>query len=283
MTKRVLVLRLAGPLQAWSSTSRFNRRETDLWPTKSGVLGLLAAAQGWRRTDSIEPLLGLRLGVRMDQPGTLLRDYHTVSSLHGEPLPSASVTVKGVQARTSPKKLTHVTERFYLQDACFIAAVEGQSTFIENLADAVSHPGFPLFLGRRSCVPGRPPLFRDGDQPTWEGDIETVLRRVPWQGQPVRLDRPPWTTVPDCLPVSYDMPDGSSAVPASGRIDELADVPVSFAPQRRGMTTRQVVTDWVSPPGLGETGADGVTGPPGDDRGGPRADQRLFNDFELLE
>ena len=102
MTTRVLALRLAGPLKAWSSTSRFNRRETDLWPTKSGVLGLLAAAQGLRRGDIIEKLLNLNLGVRVDQPGTLLRDYHTVSSLTGEPLLSSTATAKGAQKVTSP-------------------------------------------------------------------------------------------------------------------------------------------------------------------------------------
>ena len=66
-----LLLRLAGPLQSWGDSSRFTRRETRAEPTKSGVLGLLAAAQGRRRTDPILDLAALRFGVRIDQPGRL--------------------------------------------------------------------------------------------------------------------------------------------------------------------------------------------------------------------
>jgi hypothetical protein len=48
-------------------------------PTKSGVVGLLAAARGLARTDPLSELTDLRLGVRVDVPGVPLRDYHTVS------------------------------------------------------------------------------------------------------------------------------------------------------------------------------------------------------------
>lgn len=44
-----LLLRLAAPLQSWGSDSKFETRKTDREPTKSGVVGLLAAALGLRR------------------------------------------------------------------------------------------------------------------------------------------------------------------------------------------------------------------------------------------
>lgn len=68
----VLLLRLAGPMQAWGVRSRFTVRSTELAPTKSGVIGMLAAAVGRRRTDPIEDLIKLRFGVRKDQPGPVL-------------------------------------------------------------------------------------------------------------------------------------------------------------------------------------------------------------------
>ena len=77
----VLLLRLAGPLQSWGDSSRFTTRATRREPTKSGVIGLLAAAQGRRRTDSIEDLLTLRFGVRTDQPGSVVRDFQTAMDL----------------------------------------------------------------------------------------------------------------------------------------------------------------------------------------------------------
>jgi len=41
-----LLLRLAAPLQAWGADSKFETRKTAREPTKSGVIGLLAAALG---------------------------------------------------------------------------------------------------------------------------------------------------------------------------------------------------------------------------------------------
>ncbi|MFE4512949.1 type I-E CRISPR-associated protein Cas5/CasD [Kitasatospora sp. NPDC056783] len=74
----VLLARLAGPLQAWGLVSRFDRRDTHLRPTKSGFLGLLAAAAGYSRDESLHPLDELRFAVRADRPGIPVRDYHTV-------------------------------------------------------------------------------------------------------------------------------------------------------------------------------------------------------------
>lgn len=152
-----LVLRLAAPLQAWGSASRFTRRATEAAPTKSGVIGLLAAADGRRRTDSIEDLVGLRFGVRIDQPGRLVRDFQTARSLDG--------------TSTMP-----LSTRFYLGDAVFVAAVEGGDRLVGHLRDALRHPHFPLFLGRRSCPPARPVLIEVS-----KNDLETTLRDVPWQ------------------------------------------------------------------------------------------------------
>ena len=79
----VLLLRLAGPLQSWGTSSRFVRRNTDRVPSKSGIIGLLAAAQGRRRIDPIEDPLHLRIGVRVDQPGHLERDFQTARTRDG--------------------------------------------------------------------------------------------------------------------------------------------------------------------------------------------------------
>ena len=77
-----LLLRLAAPLQSWGSDSKFETRKTDREPTKSGVVGLLAAALGLRRddTEGLARLNGLRFAVRADQEGSLLVDFHTAKS-----------------------------------------------------------------------------------------------------------------------------------------------------------------------------------------------------------
>ena len=74
-----LLLRLAGPMQSWGTQSRFEERDTDADPSKSGVLGLVGAAMGVARDDmgAIARLAGLTMAVRVDREGTVLRDYHT--------------------------------------------------------------------------------------------------------------------------------------------------------------------------------------------------------------
>ncbi|KPM50395.1 CRISPR-associated protein Cas5 [Frankia sp. R43] len=243
---RCLVLRLAGPVQSWGGTSVFNRRDTQTEPTKSGLVGLLAAAQGLRRTDPIETLLTLTFGVRTDQPGTLLRDYHTLSDYRGRPLPSAAVTAKGLQKPTSPAKHTHVTERFYLQDAVFIAAVSGPEPVLDTLVAALRAPAFPLALGRRSCPPTQPLLLTPtgrGDTALWDGNPAAVLENtVPWQASDAQRERlaaarPRPRTID--LPVTVDDPNG----------DEIRrDVPTSFDPRDRGFTTRRVRQTWARLP-----------------------------------
>ncbi|MFJ2110333.1 type I-E CRISPR-associated protein Cas5/CasD [Streptomyces sp. NPDC087850] len=242
----VLLLRLAGPLQSWGLRSAFNRRETNPEPTKSGVIGLLAAASGLAREDGLDELLPLRLGIRVDQPGTLLRDYHTVSDYRGRPLPQAGVNAKGIQKPTSPAKNTHVTIRYYLQDAVFLAAVAGPRPLLTTLDLAVRAPAFPLALGRRSCPPTQPVSCGVRD-----GSIEDVLREEPWQASrrareqyaaqrgrernlgrslyPARVDRA----------VTVEDPDGD---------DILHDAPVSFHPHARTFTSRRVRHDWLSIP-----------------------------------
>jgi CRISPR system Cascade subunit CasD len=131
-----LLLRLAAPLQAWGSSSKFNKRMTEREPTKSGVIGLIAAALGRRRTDPIADLQGLKFGVRVDQPGKLVKDFHTAHTFDG--------------------KQSFISDRYYLADALFLVGLEGDNELLTKIDQAVCNPVFPLFLGRRSCPPTGP-------------------------------------------------------------------------------------------------------------------------------
>ena len=79
-----LLLRLVGPMQSWGTTSRFDQRDTGKEPSKSGVIGLLAAAMGIDRENwtDLEPLTHLSMGIRHDRPGMPKRDYQTAAAYH---------------------------------------------------------------------------------------------------------------------------------------------------------------------------------------------------------
>lgn len=177
----VLVLRLGGPLQAWGTSRRLERyRRTEAFPTKSAVLGLVAAALGRSRADPVADLVALRFGVRADRPGEVLRDFHTLSSLFdstGRYDPGEGRLPTAAGGYRSPATSTQVTERFYLSDACFVAGLEGEVRMLSVLDNALRRPAFPIFLGRRSCLPDRPVCLGVHD-----GGLLEVLGSIPWQG-----------------------------------------------------------------------------------------------------
>ena len=201
-----LLLRLAAPLQSWGADSKFDTRRTGREPTKSGVIGLLAAALGIRRDADAEIQAlsaALHFGVRVDREGELLRDFHMAHS----------------------KKTSYLTNRYYLSDAVFLVGLESDdAALLAKLEDALHHPAFPLFLGRRSCPP-TPPLSLG----VRDGELLTVLReepRIPHEGKPTRSIR--------------IVTDG---IPGERNTGIQRDVPVSFDPRCRRFADR-AVTQW---------------------------------------
>lgn len=145
----ILILRLEGVLQSWGESAKWDYRDTALMPTKSAVLGLTGCALGWPRGDPrLIQLAGqLHFAVRADRAGRLMNDFHTVQS---ERLLAASGKPRSSGVETL------VTHRSYLQDACFTVALSGSRDRLEMLHYALLHPVWPVFLGRKSCVPSRP-------------------------------------------------------------------------------------------------------------------------------
>jgi CRISPR system Cascade subunit CasD len=209
----VLLLRLAGPLQSWGSAARFVRRTTENAPTKSGVLGLLAAAEGRAREADLSDLVALRYGVRIDQPGTRVRDFQTAHHFDsGKSMP--------------------LSERFYLADAVFVAAVEGERETVHRMYAAVREPTYLPYLGRRSCPPALPIDLGVRD----DVDLVAALAQAPWQASDWYRKR---TRSDGELTVLIDSP------PEETPELSLRDEPLSFDPRHRrygmrGITSRLV-------------------------------------------
>ena len=171
MNTHTLLIRASAPFQSWGTLDdgRNDVRYSERVPTKSAIVGLLANAQGIYGRDAVAGALSeLRMGVRVDYPGVIMRDFQVVGR-YGEGLRYADGKVGG----------NITTKRYYLADADFLIGLEHTSlAFLTSLAEAVRRPVSPLFLGRKACVPGVPIWIPDGlkEQTT----LETALVTYPW-------------------------------------------------------------------------------------------------------
>ena len=213
-----LLLRLAGPMQSWGVQSRFTVRDTGLEPSKSGVVGLLCAALGRRRNEPLADLAELIMGVRVDQEGVLMRDYHTAG--------------KGGFLRASgsvERKQVVVSSRYYLADARFLVGLAGENDqLLTDSHAALQSPYWILYLGRKAFAPGEPVWLADGLRP--EGSLLDALATYPWLGTDPQKR-------PEQLRVVVEAPDGPEVRP---------DQPVSFG--ERLFALRRLRTLYVRTP-----------------------------------
>lgn len=168
----LLLLRLEGPLQSWGSRARWDVRDSDDEPTKSGIVGLLGCAMGiptgdHRLQDQLDA--NLRLAVRIEWPGRPMIDYQTITGM----LPTAGGGFKGRPGDPA----TIISPRTYLQDAAFLAILQGPDDLLRQSADALQKPRWPIYLGRKCCIPARPVFETITDQ---YRNIEHALEAHPW-------------------------------------------------------------------------------------------------------
>ena len=226
-----LLLRLTGPMQSWGFQSRFRERDTGLEPTKSGVIGLLCAALGRDRAESVDDLAALRMGVRVDREGILKNDYHTTGgSRYGS-------RFYGVAFPDGKGRTTVLSNRQYLADAEFLVGLEGDEPLLAQLEQALARPKTQIFFGRKSFVPGAPLLLPQIEP--WTPGLRDIplldlLRSYPWLGH---LEPPRRRRAPDRIRIVVD---------SGGELthDVRNDVPVSF--EDRLFSSRYVETEWLA-------------------------------------
>jgi CRISPR system Cascade subunit CasD len=201
-------------MQSWGTDSRFVVRGTNLEPSKSGVVGLLCSALGRSRDENMSDLSRLKMGVRVDFPGMVKKEYQTAIGERGL-----------IRLASGGKRETAViSDRYYLNEADFLVGLKGTESLLEELDKALRNPKWHLFLGRKSFVPSVPVWIPDGLK---EGSLESVLKNYPWPG--VHRDVP--RTLPKSLKTVIETKDGKEI---------RTDQPLSFDDRRFG--SRYVVT-----------------------------------------
>lgn len=165
---KLIRLVFQAPLQSWGEKSRWDSRDTAAMPTKSGIIGLLGCClgipRGSKELQSINH--ALHIAVRADKPGLVMTDFHTVQAPAGERM---------LNSQGKPRGETILTPKQYLQDAIFSVLIWGEEDTLARCFQALLHPHWTPYLGRRNCVPSRPL------QPKWiEADsVDDAIRMDP--------------------------------------------------------------------------------------------------------
>lgn len=151
-----LLFQLYSPLTSWGDLAVGTRRPSQRHPSKSAVLGLVAAALGLERQDSrqTELFLDFKLGVKLLRAGDPVVDYHTIQVRSKE-------TKKRFYNRKQELDLprnklnTILSSRDYYQDQLSIVALWSENSSpvfsLEEIRTALEKPKFHLYLGRKSC------------------------------------------------------------------------------------------------------------------------------------
>lgn len=171
-----LLLRLEGPMQSWGYRSRFDYRDTALEPTRSGVIGLICAAMGIAREDEKEILRfdPIRMGVCVDEP-TYWRNCFPREVYQGpRPERDYHTALDVIKADGKVSDTAVLSYRDYLADASFTVGLQSEDLqLLQNIADALQSPKWPLFLGRKAFPLAVPPL-KPGEMPK-DGCLEEHL------------------------------------------------------------------------------------------------------------
>ena len=127
------------------------RRNSDEWPARSAILGLVGAALGVRRDDQQgqQDLLRWKVAVSMLSPMRRLRDFHTVQAVPTARIKRPSTrrdALRALRSRDNPV----VTTRDYRTDCAFGVALWGCNE-LEEVQEALMRPFFVPYLGRKAC------------------------------------------------------------------------------------------------------------------------------------
>lgn len=240
-----LLLRLYGPLASWGEIAVGESRHSAVHPSRSALLGLLGAALGITRSDeSGQQALnaGYRFGIKLESPGSPLRDYHTIQI----GVPPRKFQFRSRRQELSADKIdTILSAREYRCDSLALVAVEAlpkAPADLDALAQALRQPHFPLYLGRKSCPLALPLLpqrvaratLREAlDNVVWPSLLGLLDKYQPQQTWPNRQDRQAFRT----KQVRYYWEDGMEAGLQPSFETVRHDQPLSrarwqFAPRR---------------------------------------------------
>lgn len=156
-----LLFTLYAPLASWGEIAVGEIRGSWDRPSRSAILGFVAASLGLTREEreahaELDRTLGV--AVRLDAPGHPMQDYHTTQTVSASQVKKRRPTTRAQLLATSDRE-TILSQRTYRQDALATIAVwrRGESRWkLQQLAEALRRPAFVLYAGRKANPLGLP-------------------------------------------------------------------------------------------------------------------------------
>ena len=175
--KDYLLFRLHGALASWGDIAVGDIRPSYRYPSKSAVIGLLAAALGCKRNENEKQseLAKLVFSVRVDVLGAPIEDYHTVQTPSEQAIKYdrtkaswtrldeiEAIKWRVIQSQSNAEAGAIQSRRTYYCDSVYSIVlcenendkINWQTLEISKLQDIVAfleEPRFVLYLGRKSC------------------------------------------------------------------------------------------------------------------------------------
>lgn len=161
MSNPVLLLRLEGNFQSWGDRSRFWNRETQVFPTKSAVIGLLFCAMGLSGECKEElaqfadmKMTSYRIGEKNKTPAPILSDFHMVGNGYSESDPwQLECIPKTSEGKKAVNGGARLTRREYLQNYRFAVLLEIPVEWMQRIEEGLKNPVWDIYLGRKNCIP----------------------------------------------------------------------------------------------------------------------------------
>lgn len=198
-----LTFQLYGVLASWGEQAVGGERPSNDHPSRSAMLGLLAAALGIKRKEEdkhLELAKQCRFGFKLYSPGWVIRDFHTSQ------VPSTMSKIHHLHTRrdelNSPKLNTILSSREYRQDTFTVVALwfeeDGEFT-LEQIKAALKSPSFHLYLGRKSCPLSLPlsPVIQQAETMKQALDSYQIDKQLTAMNDPKQPPRYYWEQTDD--------------------------------------------------------------------------------------
>lgn len=156
-----LLARLYAPMASWGDITVGERRTSWDRPSRSAILGLVAAALGIEREDQDRHDAldrGYGVAIRVDHAGRPMTDYHTAQSVAESAVKKARPATRRELLAAGDRE-TILSQRHYRLDALHTLALWAKADAphpLESIAAALRKPRFALWAGRKANPFGLP-------------------------------------------------------------------------------------------------------------------------------